>query len=98
MIKKLIFALTILVFDQCYSQNAKVASNLDSLLSLKNFLYSIFFPPPNYYRSSFYVDNNPQERNIGINHINLPDKLIQQYEKTIQLLEDQVDFLKKLVK
>lgn len=42
-------------------------------------------------------NNRKQEGNIGINHINLPDKLIQQYEKTIQLLEDQVDFLKKLV-
>ena len=42
-------------------------------------------------------NNCKQEGNIGINHINLPDKLIQQYEKTIQLLEDQVDFLKKLV-
>ena len=40
-------------------------------------------------------NNCKQEGNIGINHINLPDKLIQQYEKTIQLLEDQVDFLKK---
>ncbi len=43
-------------------------------------------------------NNCKQEGNIGINHINIPDKLIQQYEKTIQLLEDQVDFLKKLVK
>jgi transcriptional regulator with XRE-family HTH domain len=42
-------------------------------------------------------NNCKQEGNIGINHINIPDKLIQQYEKTIQLLEDQVDFLKKLV-
>lgn len=39
-----------------------------------------------------------QEGNIGINHINVPEKLIQQYEKTIQVLEDEVALLKSLVK
>ncbi|MDA8648337.1 helix-turn-helix transcriptional regulator [bacterium] len=45
-------------------------------------------------------NNCKQEGNqntIGTANYYLPDKLIQQYEKTIQLLEDQVDFLKKLV-
>ena len=39
-----------------------------------------------------------QEGNIGINHINVPEKLIQQYEKTIQVLEDEVLLLKSLLK
>ena len=39
-----------------------------------------------------------QEGNIGINHINIPEKLIQQYEKTIQVLEDEVLLLKSLLK
>ena len=39
-----------------------------------------------------------QEGNIGINHINVPEKLIQQYEKTIQILEDEVTLLKSLLK
>ena len=39
-----------------------------------------------------------QEGNIGINHINIPEKLIQQYEKTIQVLEDEVMLLKSLLK
>lgn len=42
-------------------------------------------------------NNCKQEGNIGINHINLPDKLIQQYEKTIQILEDEVALLKSLI-
>jgi transcriptional regulator with XRE-family HTH domain len=42
-------------------------------------------------------NNCEQEGNIGINHINLPDKLIQQYEKTIQALEDQVRLLKNII-
>ena len=43
-------------------------------------------------------NNCKQEGNIGINHINIPDKLIQQYEKTIQVLEDEVMLLKSLLK
>ena len=43
-------------------------------------------------------NNCKQEGNIGINHINIPEKLIQQYEKTIQVLEDEVLLLKSLLK
>ena len=43
-------------------------------------------------------NNCKQEGNIGINHINIPEKLIQQYEKTIQVLEDEVLLLKTLLK
>jgi transcriptional regulator with XRE-family HTH domain len=43
-------------------------------------------------------NNCTQEGNIGINHINLPDKLIEQYEKRIQQLESEVIFLRALVK
>ena len=43
-------------------------------------------------------NNCKQEGNIGINHINIPEKLIQQYEKTIQILEDEVALLRSLVK
>jgi transcriptional regulator with XRE-family HTH domain len=43
-------------------------------------------------------NNCKQEGNIGINHINIPEKLIQQYEKTIQILEDEVTLLKSLIK
>ena len=43
-------------------------------------------------------NNCKQEGNIGINHINIPDKLMQQYEKTIQVLEDEVLLLKSLLK
>lgn len=39
-----------------------------------------------------------QEGNIGINHINIPDKLIEQYEKRIEQLESEVMFLRVLVK
>ena len=39
-------------------------------------------------------NNCKQDGYIGINHINLPEKLIQQYEKTIAVLEDEVKLLK----
>jgi transcriptional regulator with XRE-family HTH domain len=39
-----------------------------------------------------------QEGNIGINHINIPEKLMQQYEKTIQILEDEVALLKSMIR
>ena len=45
-----------------------------------------------------FFDNLKQEGNIGINHINIPEKLIQQYEKTIQVLEEEVLLLKSLLK
>ncbi len=40
---------------------------------------------------------NNSQGNMGINHINLPEKLIQQYEKTIIVLEDEVRLLKSLL-
>lgn len=43
-------------------------------------------------------NNCKQEGNIGINHINLPEKLMQQYEKTIQILEEEVALLKTLIR
>ena len=43
-------------------------------------------------------NNCTQEGNIGINHINIPEKLIEQYEKRIQQLESEVVFLRTLVK
>ena len=43
-------------------------------------------------------NNCNQEGNIGINHINIPDKLIEQYEKRIQHLESEVLFLRTLIK
>jgi transcriptional regulator with XRE-family HTH domain len=43
-------------------------------------------------------NNCTQEGNIGINHSNIPDKLIEQYEKRIQQLESEVIFLRALVK
>jgi transcriptional regulator with XRE-family HTH domain len=43
-------------------------------------------------------NNCTQEGNIGINHINIPDKLIEQYEKRIHQLESEVMFLRVLVK
>ena len=43
-------------------------------------------------------NNCSQEGNIGINHINIPEKLIEQYEKRIQQLESEVVFLRTLVK
>ena len=42
-------------------------------------------------------NNCKQDGYIGINHINLPEKLIQQYEKTIAVLEDVVRLLKSLL-
>ena len=42
-------------------------------------------------------NNCKQDGYIGINHINLPEKLIQQYEKTIAVLEDEVKLLKSLL-
>jgi transcriptional regulator with XRE-family HTH domain len=43
-------------------------------------------------------NNCSQEGNIGINHISIPEKLIEQYEKRIQQLESEVVFLRTLVK
>ncbi len=40
---------------------------------------------------------NNSQGNMGINHINIPEKLMQQYEKTIALLEDEVRLLKGLL-
>ncbi|MFA7444555.1 MAG: helix-turn-helix transcriptional regulator [Flavobacteriaceae bacterium] len=42
-------------------------------------------------------NNCKQEGNIGINHINLPEKLIQQYEETIQSLKNQIEVMKLLL-
>ena len=42
-------------------------------------------------------NNFKQHGYIGINHINIPEKLIHQYEKTIQVLEDEVALLKSLL-
>lgn len=42
-------------------------------------------------------NNCQQEGNIGINHINLPEKLIQQYEETIQSLKQQIEVMKLLL-
>ncbi len=36
-----------------------------------------------------------QDGYIGINHISMPDKLIQQYEETIQALKEQIALLKE---
>ena len=41
-------------------------------------------------------NNCKQDGNIGINHINMPEKLIQQYEETIQSLKEQIQLLKLL--
>jgi transcriptional regulator with XRE-family HTH domain len=42
-------------------------------------------------------NNCKQDGYIGINHINIPEKLMQQYEKTIQVLEGEVALLKSLL-
>lgn len=42
-------------------------------------------------------NNCKQEGNIGINHINLPDKLVKQYEQTIQSLKEQIALMKLLM-
>ncbi len=39
-------------------------------------------------------NNCEQNGNIGINHINMPEKLIQQYEETINALKEQIKLLK----
>jgi len=41
-------------------------------------------------------NNCKQDVYIGINHINLPEKLVQQYEETIQALKEQIQLLKLL--
>ena len=41
-------------------------------------------------------NNCKQDGYIGINHINLPEKLIQQYEETIQSLKEQIQLMKLL--
>ncbi len=41
-------------------------------------------------------NNCKQDGYIGINHINIPDKLVQQYEETIQVLKEQIQLLKLL--
>jgi len=43
-------------------------------------------------------NNCKQEGNIGINHINIPDLLINQYEKRITQLENEVEFMRTLLK
>jgi transcriptional regulator with XRE-family HTH domain len=43
-------------------------------------------------------NNCTQEGNIGINHINIPDKLLEQYEIRIRHLEDEILFLRALVR
>jgi transcriptional regulator with XRE-family HTH domain len=40
---------------------------------------------------------NNSQGNMGINHINVPEKLMQQYEKTIAVLEDEIKLLKGLL-
>lgn len=42
-------------------------------------------------------NNCKQEGNIGINHNSIPDKLIEQYEKTINLLERQIIILQDMI-
>jgi transcriptional regulator with XRE-family HTH domain len=41
---------------------------------------------------------NNSQGNMGINHINVPEKLMQQYEKTIAVLEDEIKLLKSMLK
>lgn len=41
-------------------------------------------------------NNCKQDGYIGINHINFPDKLVKQYEETIQSLKEQIQLLKLL--
>lgn len=41
--------------------------------------------------------NCKQKGNIGINHINLPEKLIEQYEETIKSLKEQIGMMKVLL-
>jgi transcriptional regulator with XRE-family HTH domain len=42
-------------------------------------------------------NNCTQEGNIGINHITIPEKLIEQYEQRIKHLESEIVFLRALV-
>lgn len=42
-------------------------------------------------------NNCKQDGYIGINHINIPDKLIQQYDETIQALKEQIAVMKLLM-
>lgn len=42
-------------------------------------------------------NNCKQDGYIGINHISIPDKLIQQYEATIDSLKEQIQLLKLLI-
>lgn len=42
-------------------------------------------------------NNCQQEGNIGINYIQVPDKLVEQYEKHIASLEDTIILLKNLL-
>jgi transcriptional regulator with XRE-family HTH domain len=42
-------------------------------------------------------NNCKQDGYIGINHINMPEKLIQQYEETIQALKEQIAVMKLLM-
>ena len=42
-------------------------------------------------------NNCKQDGYIGINHISFPEKLMQQYEKTIAVLEDEIKLLKGLL-
>jgi len=41
-------------------------------------------------------NNCKQDGYIGINHINMPEKLIKQYEETIQSLKEQIQLMKLL--
>jgi transcriptional regulator with XRE-family HTH domain len=43
-------------------------------------------------------NNCTQEGNIGINHIAIPEKLIEQYEQRIQSMESEILFLRSIVK
>lgn len=42
-------------------------------------------------------NNCKQDGYIGINNINLPEKLIEQYETTIQSLKEQIEIMKLLL-
>ena len=42
-------------------------------------------------------NNCKQDGYIGINHFSFPEKLMQQYEKTIAVLEDELKLLKSLL-
>lgn len=43
-------------------------------------------------------NNCKQEGNIGINNISDSEKLVQQYEKQIEHLQNEIDFLRELIK